>query len=204
MSLFSFSEGKKEGYEALQDFEARFRDYAIASIRMEDALPIMHWRNEQMSALRQQYLLTEEEQLDYFREKVAPDFGKTKPEQILLRYTLKESLIGYGGLVHIDWESRNAEVSFLLETERTKDLRNYGMECSIFMQLLKRCAFEALDLNKINTESYANREWHVRAIEASGFRREKVLSGHVVIDGKPTDAVVASCLKEDYLLSIPD
>ena len=87
MSLFSFSEGKKEGYQVLQDFEVRFRDYSISSIRMEDALPVMHWRNEQISALRQQHPLTEEEQLDYFGEKVAPDFAKPEPEQILLRYT---------------------------------------------------------------------------------------------------------------------
>ena len=202
MSLFSAK--PPSGYLVLGSFTAKFRDYRISSVLMDDALPIMQWRNEQISALRQQTPLTEEEQLSYFSSIVAQSFKQQQPELVLVRYTFRDTLIGYGGLVHIDWEARSGEVSFLLETERTKDQRNYGMECSIFMQLLKKCAFEALDLNKIQTESYANRPWHVQAIEASGFRRESILPKHVLADGKWVDAVIASCLKEKYLQSIPD
>ncbi len=198
-----FSAKPPSGYLVLGSFTAQFRDYKISSVQMDDALPIMQWRNEQISALRQQTPLTEEEQLSYFSNIVAQSFKQQQPELVLVRYTLRDSLIGYGGLVHIDWETRSGEVSFLLATERTKDMHNYGMECSIFMQLLKKCAFEALDLNKVRTESYANRPWHVLAIEASGFRRESVLTQHVLVEGKKVDAVIASCLKEEYLLSIP-
>ena len=42
------------------------------------------------------------------------------------------------------------------------------------------------------------------SIEAAGFRREKVLPDQTTVDGKSVDAVVASCLKEEYLKSIPD
>ena len=202
MSLFSAK--TPSGYLVLESFTAQFRNYNISSIRMDDALPIMRWRNEQISALRQQTPLTEKEQLNYFRNVVAPSFKQKQPELVLVRYTYRDSLIGYGGLVHIDWEARSGEVSFLLESERTEDQRNYGMECSIFMQLIKKCAFEALDLNKIQTESYANRPWHVQAIEASGFRRESILPKHVRADGKWVDAVIATCLKKEYLQSIPD
>lgn len=202
MSLFS--PNPNSAYLVLGDFVAQFRDYKISSIHMDDALPIMHWRNEQISALRQDQPLVENEQLRYFRNVVAPDFVQKQPEQILLRFTYRDALIGYGGLVHIDWVDRIGEVSFLLETERTKDVRNYGMECSIFLQLLKKCAFENLDFNKIYTESYSHRLWHVQSIEAAGFRREKVLPGQTTVDGKSVDAIVASCLKEEYFKSIPD
>jgi hypothetical protein len=202
MSLFS--PNPKSGYLVLGDFVAQFRDYKISSIHMDDALPIMHWRNEQISALRQDQPLVENEQLRYFRNVIHPGFGQQQPVQILLRFTLRDALIGYGGLVHIDWPCGVGEVSFLLETERTKDVRNYGMECSIFLQLLKKCAFEKLDFNKIYTESYSHRLWHVQSIEAAGFRREKVLPDQTRVDGKSVDAIVASCLKEEYLKSIPD
>ena len=202
MSLFS--PNPKSGYLVLGDFFAQFRNYKISSIHMDDALPIMHWRNEQISALRQDQPLVENEQLRYFRNVIHLGFGQQQPVQILLRFTLRDALIGYGGLVHIDWPCGVGEVSFLLETERTKDVRNYGMECSIFLQLLKKCAFEKLDFNKIYTESYSHRLWHVQSIEAAGFRREKVLPDQTTVDGKSVDAVVASCLKEEYLESIPD
>ncbi|MBT4665691.1 MAG: GNAT family N-acetyltransferase [Opitutae bacterium] len=202
MSLFS--PNPKSGYLVLGDFFAQFRDYKISSIHMDDALPIMHWRNEQISALRQDQPLEENEQLRYFRNVVSPGFVQKQPDQILLRFTYRDALIGYGGLVHMNWIDRIGEVSFLLETERAKDVRNYGMECSIFLQLLKKCAFENLDLNKIYTESYSHRPWHVMSIEAAGFRREKVLPDQTTVDGKSVDAVVASCLKEEYLDSMPD
>ena len=59
MSLFSAK--TPSGYLILESFTAQFRNYKISSIRMDDALPIMRWRNEQISALRQQTPLTEEE-----------------------------------------------------------------------------------------------------------------------------------------------
>ena len=41
------------GYIILKGFRGDFRGYQLTSIRMEDAAPIMKWRNEQISALRQ-------------------------------------------------------------------------------------------------------------------------------------------------------
>ena len=45
------------GYIILKGFSGHFRGYELNSIRMEDADPIMKWRNEQISALRQSNLL---------------------------------------------------------------------------------------------------------------------------------------------------
>ncbi|MEJ6620795.1 MAG: GNAT family protein [Opitutae bacterium] len=191
------------GYIILKGFRSSFRGYELTSIRMEDAETIMKWRNEQMSALRQSAPLTPSEQKNYFDNVVKPSLSQKQPDLILLRFTFENSLIGYGGLVHIDWENQRAEVSFLLETERGKDTFQYGRDCSVFLNLLMRCAFDTLDLNKIYTYSYSHRSFHVNAVEASGFRRDGVLREDTKVDGEWVDAVIASCLKSEYLKQYP-
>ena len=191
------------GYSILKGFRGSFRGYELTSIRMEDAETIMKWRNEQMSALRQSVTLTASDQKNYFDNVVKPGMTQKQPDLILLRFTFENSLIGYGGLVHIDWGNQRAEVSFLLETERGKDTFQYGRDCSVFLNLLMRCAFDTLDLNKIYTYSYSHRSFHVNAVEASGFRRDGVLREDTKVDGEWVDAVIASCLKSEYLKQYP-
>ena len=191
------------GYIILKGFRGDFRGYQLTSVRMEDAAPIMKWRNEQISALRQTSPLSETEQNTYFQDVVKPSFSQKQPNIVLLRFTYENNLIGYGGLVHINWTSMKAEVSFLLETERGKDTFQYGRDCSIFLNLLMRCAFDNVGLNKIYTHSYSHRGFHVNSIEASGFRREGVLRQDEKVDGQWVDAVIASCLKSEYLKQFP-
>ena len=191
------------GYIILKGFRSSFRGYELTSIRMEDAETIMKWRNEQMTALRQSAPLTPSEQKNYFDNVVKPSLSQKQPDLILLRFTFENSLIGYGGLVHIDWGNQRAEVSFLLETERGKDTFQYGRDCSVFLNLLMQCAFDTLDLNKIFTYSYSHRSFHVNAVEASGFRRDGVLREDTKVDGEWVDAVIASCLKSEYLKQYP-
>ena len=191
------------GYIILKGFNAQFRGYALSSIRMEDAEKIMDWRNQQISALRQSKPLTATDQTKYFTDIVKPSFSQKKPDLILLRLTYENVLIGYGGLVHINWTDLKAEVSFLLDTERGKDTFQYGRDCSIFLNLLMKCAFDTLGLNKINTYSYSHRAYHINAIEASWFRREGVFKEDTRVDGKWVDAIIASCLKSEYLKQFP-
>ncbi len=191
------------GYIILNGFRGQFRGYELTSIRMEDAETIMHWRNEQISALRQSAPLTVPEQKSYFEKVVKPSFSEKQPDLVLLRFTFENVLIGYGGLVHINWDKLQAEVSFLLDTERGKDTFQYGRDCSVFLNLLMRCAFDSLNLNKISTYSYSHRAYHVNAIEASGFQREGILRQDTLVDGKWVDAVIASCLKSEYLKQYP-
>ena len=174
-------------------------NYSVESVRLVDAEPIRNWRNEQISVLRQVEKLTKEQQSNYFNRIISEDFPRNKPAQILLRFCLGQNLIGYGGIVHLDWENLRGEVSFLLETSRTQDHKNYSMELAVFFDLIKRFAFTMLGLNKLSTEAYAHRQYHVLAIENSGFQREGVLREQIKISGEWVDAVVASCLIGDYL-----
>ena len=74
-----------------------------------------------MYHLRQENLLTREAQKKYFNEVVYKLFEKDNPEQILFSYTENGKCIGYGGLVHINWYDKNAEISFVMDTELEKD-----------------------------------------------------------------------------------
>ena len=85
-----------------------------------------------MSALRQSRLLSKEEQLAYF-ENFKPELNQTHPKQVLVRFCLSGKLIGYGGIVHLDWENLRGEVSFLLATERTSDPNSYCEELNLFL-----------------------------------------------------------------------
>ena len=173
--------------------------YSISSIQLEDAEEIRCWRNEQMSALRQSRVLSKEQQLAYFENILKPELNQTHPKQVLVRFCLNGKLIGYGGIVHLDWVNLRGEVSFLLATERTSNPEFYSGELNFFFTLIKRLGFCELGLNKLTTEAYAHRAFHVQAIEDAGFSREGVLRQHVKIEGQWVDAVVASCLKTEYL-----
>ena len=165
---------------------------------MNDAIPIMTWRNQQIDALRQSIPLTSSVQNSYFKKHVETQFDQQKPNPILLRYCLRNQLIGYGGLVHIDWKERIAEVSFLLETSRTQNLNNYVDEFSTFLYLLKNLAFRFLGFQKLTTEAYAHRKTHVSTIENSGFKREQIIRSTNKVEGKWIDSILASCENEEY------
>ena len=186
------------GYSILKGFRGKLGTYETSSIQMEDSECIRKWRNEQITALRQNAPLSKTAQEKYFREVVNPQFDQKQPDQILLRFTNENQLIGYGGLVHLNWTDKRAEASFLLETERAKDLELYQSECKIFMNLLMICAFTVLGLNKISTEAYAHREFHVNALEQAGFTREGVLREQVKVDGHWVDSIIGSILKSEF------
>jgi len=186
------------GYKILAGKHFSKEPYSIESIRIEDALPVMEWRNAQLDALRQKDLLTSASQQLYFQKVVSPQFRLLRPEQVLLRLTFERKLIGYGGLVHIDWSDRRAEVSFLLETERAKNIDQYEADFVNFLTLLKQLSFDHLDFHKITTESYSHRKKHVEIIEKCGFTRDGVLREQVRVSGNWVDAIMCSCLQSEY------
>ncbi len=185
-------------YSLLEGFDGRFQKYEITSVREGDVFSIMRWRNAQIDALRQKEPLTEDKQLSYFREVVFPTFNMEKPPMIILAFLKQGKLIGYGGIVHLDWESRRGEVSFLLDPIRTEDKQFYGQELGIFLNLLKKLAFRQLELNRLTTEAYGNRPWHVQAIEANGFLREGVLRQQVSKGNELVDVYLHGFLSKDF------
>ena len=99
-------------YKVLNSQEYRNEIYSIVPIRYEDRTVIMKWRNEQMYHLRQNKILTRETQNKYFNNVVEKLFNEKEPNQIIFSFLENDICIGYGGLVHINWIDKNAEISF--------------------------------------------------------------------------------------------
>lgn len=169
-------------------------DRSLIPIRHEDLLSIMHWRNSQLDVLRQSEPLTPEQQERYFQSVIAPSYTEMQPRQILFSYLQGQTLIGYGGLVHIAWEHKRAEVSFLAAPERASDPQVYAEDFSRYLVLLKQAAFHHLGFMRLHGETYDIRPHHISILESNGFQLEGRLKAHVWIDNKPVDALMHGCL----------
>lgn len=180
-------------YKPLEKQQFESGDYSIRPIAWEDREPIRQWRNEQIDILRQSRELSEEEQDQYFRNVVMKLFEQSRPGQILFSILYKGELIGYGGLVHINWLDKRSEVSFLLETSRNNDINLFKKEYGIFLELIKQVAFDELGFNKLTTEAFDLRNYLIETLEAHGFVKEGHLQKHNWINGAWKDSLVHAC-----------
>ena len=163
-------------YKILNSQKFSKGDYSIVPIRLEDRYEIMKWRNEQMYHLRQNEALTPNKQDIYFESVVSELFEKEKPGQILFSYLEGEKCIGYGGLVHINWIDKNAEISFIMNTELEKI--HFDFHWEKFLYLIEKVAFKELELHKIFTYAFDIRPHLYIAIEKCGFQFEAELKEH--------------------------
>lgn len=177
-------------YNALRNNEYKERCYKIAPIRYKDRFDIMKWRNEQIYHLRQTKALTKEDQEDYFSNIVPKLFQTKQPDQILFSYLEGEKCVGYGGLVHINWTDKNAEISFIIDTELEREYfhRHWG----IFLDLIEKVAFDELELHKVYTYAFDVRPHLYKAIEAKGFQKEAELKEHCFFNEKFESVIIHS------------
>lgn len=184
-------------YAVLSANTYAIRDFQVVPIRRQDMLSIMSWRNDQIEVLRQKNLLTPAEQEKYYNDVISPSFDSPKPSQILFSFLKDNILIGYGGLVHISWEDSRAEISFLVNPERTRDEEGYQADFATFLALMKMIAYRELRLNRIFTETYDIRPTHIQVLERSGFVIEGRLRKHNIVNGKFVDSIIHGSLRDD-------
>lgn len=116
--------------------------YYIEQIRHQDWQTIREWRNAQMDILRQNHIISVEEQEAYLKT-YYKECASYKPPQILYSFLYAArnedypTLIGYGGLVHINWFNKSAEISYLVSPDRKADLLQYAREWLTFLQNLR-------------------------------------------------------------------
>jgi RimJ/RimL family protein N-acetyltransferase len=177
----------------------RYEDgaYAVTTLREGDMPAIGRWRNAQIEVLRQERLLTDDDQRAYYAQAVRPAIGSRTPAVILFSYLLEGVCIGYGGLTNVSWPSRRAELSFLLDPARLEADEGYRRDFSTFLGLMKRIAFGELGLHRLFTETFDLRPLHVRVLEENGFVLEGRLRGHQWIGGRPVDSLVHGCLEKE-------
>lgn len=175
-------------YNCLHKQKITEGEFALVPIRYEDRLAIMNWRNEQMYHLRQEKILTENDQDAYFQNIILPSFNEEKPAQILFSFLKNEKCIGYGGLVHINWQTKKAEVSFIMATELEAD--DFETNWVTFLHLLEKVAFTDLYLSGLFTYAYDLRPHLYKALENAGFQQTKRLEKEQLVDGKLVDVVI--------------
>ena len=177
-------------YKCLNSNIVKTGDYSLVPIRHADIGLIGQWRNEQIDVLRQKLLLTENDQEEYYTNAVKPSFTQEHPSIILFSYLLDGQLIGYGGITNINWISKKAEVSFLLDTSRIKDKIIYRKEFSLFLDLIKKVAFHDMAFHKLFTETYNIRPFHIEILEENEFILEGKLNKRLLIDNKWIDSLI--------------
>ena len=164
--------------------------FKIIPIRFEDRFDIMNWRNEQIYHLRQDKPLTEEDQDNYFNNIVTKLFNQEKPNQLLFSYLENDVCIGYGGLVHINWVDKNAEISFVMDTKL--ESISFKIHWINFLEFIEKVAFEELKFHKIFTYAFDLRPQLYEALLKSGFTKEARLKEHCLFDDIYIDVVTHS------------
>lgn len=184
-------------YKCLAENSFFYEGYRLVPIRDRDKYDIMQWRNEQINILRQSQPITAELQDHYFSTTVDKLFEEDQPSQILWSILLNDQLIGYGGLVHIDWESQNAEISFLINTERNADQKMFEEDFTVFLQLMEKIAFKMLGFLKLHTTCYdiPERAFYINVLTDNNFVLEGRLHKHLLINGSIKDVLFFSYFK---------
>nr|AOE06351.1 N-Acetylneuraminate cytidylyltransferase [uncultured bacterium]CCF99489.1 GNAT family acetyltransferase [uncultured Flavobacteriia bacterium] len=167
-------------------------EFQLVPIRYKDRYKIMKWRNDQIYHLRQKDILTKSKQDLYFGNVVSKQFDLQKPDQLLFSFLKKDICLGYGGLVHLNWTERNAEVSFVMDTNQ--EALNFVHLWNIFLTLLKQVVFKYLSFHKIYTYAYDLRPKLYDALSQSGFKFEGRLEDHCLVDSKFHDVLYHSCI----------
>lgn len=183
-------------YKCLRQQEQKLGNFTLVPIRYEDRFHIMKWRNEQIYHLRQNCPLTEEDQQHYFDVVVARLFDAPQPDQILFSYMENGTCIGYGGLVHINWLDRNAEISFIMDTKL--EAEHFAEHWSNYLTMLKVVAFNDLKLHKIYTYAFDLRPHLYTVLEKNGYIREATLKDHCLFNGEYKNVVIHSLWNEHY------
>jgi len=165
-------------------------EHSIVPIRIEDRYFIMQWRNEQMYHLRQAEPLTKAKQDDYFENVVTKLYNQEQPNQLLFSFLKGGECIGYGGLVHINWTDKNAEISFIMETELEK--QSFEKYWGLFLDLIEQVAFYELKLHKIFVYAFDLRPHLFKAIETKNFTKEAILEEHCFYNEKFIDVIIHS------------
>ena len=178
----------KNKYKALNQQFYTNGKFKIIPIRADDKFDILKWRNEQMYHLRQAKKLTAEDQNNYFKNTVSKLFQLEKPNQLLFSFLEDDKCIGYGGLVHINWIDKNAEISFIMDTTLEKEDFHFNWET--YLGLIEEVAFEDLKFHKIFTYAFDLRPHLYEVLERNGYSKEAVLKEHCFFDNKFIDVII--------------
>ena len=192
---------EKEKYSFLKFNDYSFENYALLPLRYEDISKIKKWRNDQISILRQNKILTDADQENYYQELVEKSFFNPKPNEILFSFLLDDTCIGYGGMVYVDWDKKTAEISFITETKRANLNKIYQNDFTAFTTILFRISFSELLFNKLTTETYGIRTNTLRILDQLGFQLKKIDEKKILINNEMYDSFHHEYLEKFYTMA---
>lgn len=185
----------------------------LKALSLPDLEQVRLWRNEQVSCLRTPFLLTEEQQEQFYRDVVcnrqanARFWGIWASKKVTLPMQKpmgdieaeEEIFIGMCGLENIRWENRLAEISLLLDPQYP--MEKYSEEA---LRLLLEQGFLNMNLRNIFTEVYeCNPNIDVWLAIFQGYLRANcivpVLPNRKYWNGQYYNSVYLNFLKEDFL-----
>lgn len=179
-----------KAYKILNSQIFKNENYSIVPIRFEDRYDIMNWRNDQIYHLRQRKLLTKASQDKYFIEIVDKLFDLKKPDQVLFSFLRNQNFVGYGGLVHINFDDKHAEISFVMNTSLEKE---YFYEFWFtYLSLIEEVAFNEMGLIKIFVYAFDLRSKLYDVLIDSSYIQEARLKKHYLFNGKFIDVLIYS------------
>jgi RimJ/RimL family protein N-acetyltransferase len=91
-------------------------------------------------------------------------------------------------LVHINWIDKNAEISFIMNTELEKEF--FQLHWVTYLDLIEQLAFEELELHKIFIYAFDLRPHLYSTVEVAGFIKEAVFKEHCFFQGEYKDVVI--------------
>lgn len=188
-------------YQSLKKQNFYSNDFSLVPIRFEDRFDILKWRNEQIYHLRQNVKLTIENQNIYFENVVSKLFFQNKPNQILFSFLKEGICIGYGGLVHINWIDKHAEISFVMNTSLEVDFFQKYWE--IYLGLIEQVAFDQLNFHKIFTYAFDLRPKLYLALENVGFKKEATLKDHCLFNNEYINVILHSKFSKERFELVP-
>lgn len=102
--------------------------------------------------------------------------------------------LGQMGLMKIDWKNRTAEVGIIIGK---KELLGKGIGTEA-MGLLQDFAFNSMNLNRLELTVHDFNFRAIKCYEKSGFIQDGRLRQKYFFNGKYTDIILMSILKEEY------
>ena len=177
-------------YNCLIQNEFELGEYKIVPIRFQDRKDIMFWRNKQMYHLRQSKPLTQESQNNYFEQVVSKLFVQEKPNQILFSYLRNGVCIGYGGLVHVNWLDKNAEISFIMNTELEE--KEFELHWLTYLKLIEQIGFKEIKMHKLFIYAFDVRQHLYHVLVKADYHEDAILTEHCFFNNKFLDVVIHS------------
>jgi len=128
---------------------------------------IKKWRNGQREVLRQNKILTDTDQISWYKI-----LQHDKNQKIFSIVDGAGNLLGYCGITHIDWINQRGELSFLLKTEISKvEYKKFFLDA---LGMLKKYCLFTLRLHKFFAETFSFRKFHINILEEFGFKRSGI------------------------------